>query len=126
MLYSSCSLQPIRKINQSEACGFTCRGGDGLSWSDSGLDVRGDLLLDDPLARDVLQVLAALLLPPGLLGLLHTFLLTPPPALLAPSLDLGVIVGIRPAALTIKVVNKDLLLLLNDLDVIIFIIQTLY
>ena len=79
------------------------------------------MLLDDPLAR--LQVLAALLLPPGLLG---SLLLAPPPALLTPSLYLGVIVGISPAALTVKVVHKDLLLLFNDLDVIILIILTLY
>ena len=79
------------------------------------------MLLYDPLA--LLQVLAALLLPPGLL---HSLLLAPPPSLLTPSLNLRVIVGISPAALTVKVVHKDLLLLLNDLDVIILVIQTLY
>ena len=79
------------------------------------------MLLDDPLAR--LQVLAALLLPPGLLD---SLLLAPPPSLLTPSLYLGVIIGISPATLTVKVIHKDILLLFNDLDVIILIIQTLY
>ena len=80
------------------------------------------MFLDTPLT----SLESLLLLSPRLLGLLGSLLLPSLPPFLPPSLDLGVVVGISPTALAVKVVHKDLLLLLNDLDVIILILQALY
>ena len=103
---------------------FTCRGSDRLPRAHSGLDAGAGhlMLLDTPLT----SLESLLLLSPRLLGLLGPLLLPPLPPLLPPSLDLGVVVRISPTALTVKVVHKDLLLLLNDLDVIILVLQALY